>query len=46
VRPRGHDKTASDPVASRLMLNGGIRIRVDDDVNLAALRRVLTALRG
>jgi len=27
-------------------LDGGIRIRVDDDVKLAALRRVLTALRG
>jgi transposase len=27
-------------------LNGGIRVRVDGDVSLTALRRVITALRG
>ena len=27
-------------------LDGGVRVRVDGDVSLAALRRVVTALRG
>ena len=27
-------------------LDGGVRVRVDNDVSLAALRRVVTALRG
>ena len=34
------------PSPIEIELEGGIRIRVDADVSLAALRRVVTALRG
>jgi hypothetical protein len=39
----------SEPAAPRrieLELNDGCRIRIDEGVGLASLRRVLTALRG
>ncbi len=42
----GPPRDGGRPGVIEIELNGGIRIRVDDDVNLAALRRVLTALRG
>ena len=42
----GPRQDSERPGRIEIELNGGIRIRVDDDVNLAALRRVLTALRG
>ena len=34
------------PGLIEIALDGGVRIRVDGDVSVAALRRVLTALRG
>lgn len=44
-------REASAPVMRRpgvieIELDGGVRVRVDGDVSLAALRRVVTALRG
>ncbi len=56
TEPRAAEKrplpaaTASSPQSRRgvieIELDGGVRIRVDGDVSLAALRRVVTALRG
>ncbi len=37
---------AKCPGLIEIELEGGIRVRVDADVSLAALRRVVTALRG
>ena len=56
AEPRAAEKrvTPTAPVAPPQMrrgvieieLDGGMRVRVDGDVSLAALRRVVTALRG
>ena len=56
TEPRAAEKralpaaTASSPQSRRgvieIELDGGVRVRVDSDVSLAALRRVVTALRG
>lgn len=34
------------PGVIEIELDGGVRVRVDGDVSLAALRRVVAALRG
>jgi transposase len=48
-RPAPARASASEARRSGLIefeLEGGVRVRVDGDVSLAALRRVVTALRG
>ncbi len=39
-------RDSKQPGVIEIVLDGGARIRVDGDVSVAALRRVLTALRG
>ena len=56
AEPRAVGKRASPPATLampqtrrgviEIELDGGVRVRVDGDVSLAALRRVVTALRG
>lgn len=44
--PRAPPSPVRRPGVIEIELDGGVRVRVDGDVSLAALRRVVTALRG
>ena len=46
IAPRGEAGMTGRSGSIEIELAGGVRVRVGDDVSLAALRRVISALRG
>jgi transposase len=46
IPPRGEAGMTGRSRSIEIELAGGVRVRVGDDVSLAALRRVISALRG